>query len=116
MLSNDARSATSGAENVRLRAILWSLIQVVEGFKSVPTPTESKKAPEEVETSRKAFDKLLDEAKIEQMIVLINDLNRCLPDTAIETLEAIRLFVSTSRTAFEVATTETMATPNWCAY
>jgi hypothetical protein len=40
--------------------------------------------------------------------VLIDDLDRCLPDTAIETLEAIRLFVFTARTAFVVAADEAM--------
>jgi len=40
--------------------------------------------------------------------VLIDDLDRCLPDTAIETLEAVRLFVFTSRTAFVVAADEAM--------
>ena len=38
----------------------------------------------------------------------IDDLDRCLPDTAIETLEAVRLFVFTSRTAFIVAADEAM--------
>ncbi len=41
-------------------------------------------------------------------MVLIDDLDRCLPDTAIETLEAVRLFVFTSRTAFVVAADEAM--------
>ena len=41
-------------------------------------------------------------------MVLIDDLDRCLPDTAIETLEAIRLFVFTSCTAFVVAADESM--------
>src|SRR5207244_12140846 len=48
------------------------------------------------------------EAGIDQLIVLIDDLDRCLPDTAIETLEAIRLLVFTSRTAFVVAADEAM--------
>ena len=30
------------------------------------------------------------------VVVLIDDLDRCLPNTAIETLEAIRLFLSTA--------------------
>jgi hypothetical protein len=42
------------------------------------------------------------------LIVLVDDLDRCLPDTAIETLEAIRLFVFTSGTAFVVAADEAM--------
>ena len=39
---------------------------------------------------------------------LIDDLDRCLPDTAIETLEAVRLFVFTARTAFIGAADEAM--------
>ncbi len=61
-----------------------------------------------MEAFRKAFDKLLDDAGIKQLVVLIDDLDRCLPDTAIETLEAVRLFVFTSRTAFVVAADEAM--------
>jgi hypothetical protein len=64
--------------------------------------------PEEIAEFRKAFDKLLEEAKIDQLIVLVDDLDRCLPETAIETLEAIRLFVFTARTAFVVAADEAM--------
>ncbi len=85
-----------------------NLCSAVDGVKSVLTQTESKNVPEEIETFRKAFDKLLEEADIEQLVVLIDDLDRCLPDTAIETLEAIRLFVFTSRTAFVVAADEAM--------
>lgn len=69
---------------------------------------ETKNVPEEITAFRKAFDNLLDQAGIEQLVVLIDDLDRCLPDTAIETLEAVRLFVFTSRTAFVVAADEAM--------
>lgn len=69
---------------------------------------ESRNVPEEIAAFRKAFDGLLKEAGIEQLVVLIDDLDRCLPDTAIETLEAVRLFVFTSRTAFVVAADEAM--------
>ena len=68
----------------------------------------SKNVPEEIGEFRKSFDDLLNEAKINRLIVLIDDLDRCLPDTAIETLEAVRLFVFTSRTAFVVAADEAM--------
>ena len=49
-----------------------------------------------------------EKAGVDQLVVLIDDLDRCLPDTAIDTLEAVRLFVFTSRTAFVVATDEAM--------
>ena len=71
-------------------------------------PTEEKRIPEEVEEFRKAFDKLLKEAGIDQLVVLVDDLDRCLPETAIETLEAIRLFVFTKHTAFVVGADEAM--------
>lgn len=64
--------------------------------------------PEEINAFRKAFDELLNQAGVTQLVVLIDDLDRCLPDTAIETLEAVRLFVFTSRTAFVVAADEAM--------
>ena len=53
--------------------------------------------PEEINAFRKAFDDLLDKAGVEQLVVLIDDLDRCLPDTAIETLEGsapLRVHVS----------------------
>lgn len=75
---------------------------------SLLKPDTSKNVPEEINEFRKAFDDLLDEAQITRLIVLIDDLDRCLPETAIETLEAIRLFVFTKRTAFVVAADEAM--------
>lgn len=85
-----------------------NLASAIDGVKSMLKPAETKNVPEEVEAFRKAFDKLLKDAGIKQLIVLIDDLDRCLPDTAIETLEAIRLFVFTARTAFVVAADEAM--------
>ena len=70
--------------------------------------SETTNVPEEINAFRKAFDDLLAKAGVEQLVVLIDDLDRCLPDTAIETLEAVRLFVFTSRTAFVVAADEAM--------
>ena len=37
------------------------------------------------------------------MVVLIDDLDRCLPDTVVDTLEAIRLFLSVPNTAYVIA-------------
>lgn len=68
----------------------------------------SKRVPEEINEFRKEFEELLEEAKIDQLVVLIDDLDRCLPKTVIETLEAIRLFVFTPKTAFVIAADEGM--------
>ena len=85
-----------------------NLDKAIEGVQGLVKPGESKNVPEEIEAFRKAFSGLLEEAGIDQLIVLIDDLDRCLPDTAIETLEAVRLFVFTERTAFIVAADEAM--------
>lgn len=85
-----------------------NLSTTIDEAKALLKPSESKNVPEEVEAFRKAFDQLLKDAGIKQLVVLIDDLDRCLPDTAIETLEAIRLFVFTAQTAFVVAADEAM--------
>ncbi|MEQ9617516.1 MAG: Qat anti-phage system ATPase QatA [Phycisphaerales bacterium] len=82
--------------------------KAIETTKSVLKPADSRHIPEEIREFRKAFDKLLGEAKVKQLIILVDDLDRCLPETAIETLEAIRLFVFTSKTAFVIAADEAM--------
>src|SRR5579862_1133879 len=97
LVSNAATLAT--AEN---------LSDAVETAKGLLKDGETKNVPEEIEGFRKAFDALLKDAGIKQLVVLIDDLDRCLPDTAIETLEAVRLFVFTARTAFVVAADEAM--------
>jgi len=86
-----------------------NLEATIEGVKSLMKDHPgTKSAPKEIAEFRKAFDQLLKEAGIKRLVVLIDDLDRCLPDTAIETLEAIRLFVFTAHTAFVVAADEAM--------
>jgi predicted KAP-like P-loop ATPase len=107
------QAVTSGLQGMLAdpmkRATKEDLTAAIDGVKSVLKPeAEPKHVPEEIAEFRKAFDKLLSDAGIRQLIVLVDDLDRCLPDTAIETLEAIRLFVFTSRTAFVVAADEAM--------
>ncbi|KQW75630.1 hypothetical protein ASC89_22090 [Devosia sp. Root413D1] len=64
--------------------------------------------PDAVDDFRARFEDLLKVAKVEQLIVLIDDLDRCLPETAIETLEAIRLFLFVPGAAFVIGADEGM--------
>ncbi|WP_020179960.1 Qat anti-phage system ATPase QatA [Methylopila sp. M107] len=85
--------------------------KALDGVKDLLKPKgdgDTTNVPEEINAFRKAFDDLLKKAGVDQLIVLIDDLDRCLPDTAIDTLEAVRLFVFTPRTAFVVAADEAM--------
>ncbi|MFO0590452.1 MAG: P-loop NTPase fold protein [Polyangiaceae bacterium] len=55
---------------------------------------------------RTDFGELLKEAKIKTLVVMIDDLDRCMPDTIVETLEAIKLFLFVPQTAFIVGADE----------
>lgn len=57
---------------------------------------------------QKSFAELLEESKIKKLVVLIDDLDRCLPNVTIETLEAVRLFMFSKSTAFVIAADEAM--------
>ena len=43
---------------------------------------------------------------LERVVVLVDDLDRSLPDTVVETLEAIKLFLSVKKMAFVIAADE----------
>lgn len=58
--------------------------------------------PEEIAAIRECFEQALAELKI-TLVVLIDDLDRCLPETTISTLEAIRHFLFLKNTAFVIA-------------
>ncbi len=74
-----------------------------EGFvKDDETATMSKN----IQNFHKDFEKLLDSAGVKKVIVLIDDLDRCHPDTVIATLEAIKLFLFSPKTAFIIGADE----------
>lgn len=74
----------------------------------IKAPEEKKRVAQEVVEFHKSFNKLLETAGVEQLVVLVDDLDRCLPEVAIETLEAIRLFVIAKKTAFVIGADEEM--------
>lgn len=65
-------------------------------------PKEETSPPKEIQALRDAFEQTLEELGI-TLVVLIDDLDRCLPETTISTLEAIRLFLFLKNTAFVIA-------------
>lgn len=64
------------------------------------------KIVENVRSFREDFSSLIKEASIDNLIVLVDDLDRCNPDRIIETLEAIKLFLSVNKTTFVIAMDE----------
>jgi hypothetical protein len=60
---------------------------------------------------RDEYAKLMDELDgISRVVVLVDDLDRCLPETVVGTLEAIKLFLSVPRMGFVIAADERSVT------
>lgn len=56
----------------------------------------------------KEFGQLVAQLGMKRLVVIVDDLDRCLPHNVVETLEAIRLFLSAPKTAFVIAADETL--------
>lgn len=61
---------------------------------------------ENIRVFKSEFEKILEKAEIDNLVVMIDDLDRCTPDKIIDTLEAIKLFLSVKRTTFIIAVDE----------
>lgn len=62
-----------------------------------------------LEAFRSEFQQLLESeelSNVRRVVVLVDDLDRCLPETVIETLEAIRLFLAVPKMSFVLAADE----------
>lgn len=105
-LINDAIDALSN--NMKDADKVSETIENLGGFLSEAKLASDDSITKEFEEFQKSFDELLDKAKVSQLVVLIDDLDRCLPEVTIETLEAIRLFMFSKSTAFVIAADESM--------
>ena len=85
-----------------------NLATLVGGSEGLLRELEVEGAPEQMHAFRKEFAELLKRAEIDQLVVLVDDLDRCLPEIAIETLEAVRLFLFVPHAAFVIAADEGM--------
>lgn len=78
-----------------------------KGWSELVKPAEKRTPPQEIDAFRREFGELL-EGLNTTLVLFIDNLDRCLPDVAIGTLEAIRLFLFMPRTAFVIAADEDM--------
>jgi hypothetical protein len=81
--------------------------EVTEAWATLIKPEEARTPPKEIAAFRTEFAEILKELK-RPLILFIDNLDRCLPDVAIGTLEAIRLFLFLEGTAFVIAADEDM--------
>lgn len=76
--------------------------EAADAGKGLLKPKVRHTPPKEIHALRKSFEDALEAMDI-RLVVLIDDLDRCLPETTISTLEAIRLFLFLKNTAFVIA-------------
>jgi predicted KAP-like P-loop ATPase len=81
--------------------------QVAPELQKLLDEKEEKSVPKEIAALRLLFQELLEKLGL-TLIVLVDDLDRCLPHTAISTLEAMRLLLFIPQTAFIIAADDQM--------
>lgn len=96
-----------GADQGAVDAIESAGTKAAESAKGLIKDKEVYSPPKEIEALRESFESALEEMGV-TLVVLIDDLDRCLPETTISTLEAIRLLLFLKRTAFVIAADDQM--------
>nr|WP_227412054.1 P-loop NTPase fold protein [Cryobacterium sp. BB736] len=90
-------------------AITLQLPELDDVFGLVNDDPESLEGEKGMAEFREQFQVLLADPALQhisRVVVLVDDLDRCLPDTVVETLEAIRLFLSARGMSFVIAADE----------
>src|SRR5262249_49120770 len=91
-----------GADQKTVTEITETGTKVGEELFGLLKPKADASPPKEIQALRDSFESSLQEMNV-TIVVLIDDLDRCLPETTISTLEAIRLFLFLSNAAFVIA-------------
>lgn len=81
--------------------------EIVDSSKNLIKPEEKQTPPQQIDAFRKEYGEILQDLG-KKLVIVIDNLDRCLPANAIQTLEAIRLFLFLNRTAFIIAADEEM--------
>lgn len=75
-------------------------------LESIQDELNNKAIRDDIREFQSNFSTLLDETNIQRLVVFIDELDRCSPDTILETLEAIRLFLFTGKSVFIIGADE----------
>ncbi|HDK9885828.1 TPA: KAP family P-loop domain protein, partial [Klebsiella pneumoniae] len=102
------RNATDGIQSQEEYEALGNLAKEgKEKAGGLIKPEAKKSPPQQIDAFRQEYGEILEELG-KPLIVVIDNLDRCLPANAIHTLEAIRLFLFLTNTAFIIAADEDM--------
>lgn len=100
-------SVPQGAEAIEktFKSVADSLQKVKDDyFNDTESDTDSIVA--NVRKFRKEFEEIIGDNSIQRVVVLVDDLDRCQPERIIESMEAIKLFLSVKKTTFVIAADE----------
>jgi predicted KAP-like P-loop ATPase len=95
---------SAGEEEKKLEDAAKKMSPLASGLLDAP---ETYSPPKEIDALRDSFREILSELDV-TLVVLIDDLDRCLPATTISTLEAIKLFLFMDHAAFVIAADDEM--------
>ena len=77
-----------------------------EDYKEVIGTSGSLNSTKIIARFRKDFEELVKEAQYKCVVIYIDDLDRCSPERVIQCLEAVKLFLNVSKTAFVIGADE----------
>lgn len=100
--NRDKKSENGEAINTAFEGLTPELENFLKDNEEIVEPVTK-----QIEEIRDEFEEILGQLKV-KLVVLVDDLDRCLPETAISTLEAMRLLLFVKRTAFIIAADEQM--------
>ncbi|HHX61495.1 MAG TPA: hypothetical protein GX707_12420 [Epulopiscium sp.] len=105
-------NCTKGAlDTLKTEDGIEGLVNIGKRFKeNFVKEEEEKNIVENIRGFKKEFEELLKQWGVDNLVVMIDDLDRCTPERIIETLEAIKLFLSVERTTFIIAVDERIVT------
>jgi len=104
---NAGRDLFDGIDDGEIEAAEKAGKEVVKEGKGLVRSKKETSPPRRIHDLRAHFEETLEEMGV-TLVVFIDDLDRCLPATAISTLEAIRLFLFLPGTAFVIAADDRM--------
>ena len=101
------RGRKDGVDDALIEDTQATITEGAKQAKGLLKPAQDESPRQRIQALRDSFVAALAELDV-TLVVLIDDLDRCLPETAVSTLEAIRLFLFLDGTAFVIAADDQM--------
>lgn len=102
LIGKAIESGVDALKSESVKDVLATVKEASEATKGLFDQAKPISLPKEIQSFREELEDILDELDI-TLVVFVDDLDRCLPKTAISTLEAIRLLLFLRRSAFVIA-------------